>query len=179
MATPKTITVAVVQAATESYSLSETLAKLEALTRSAKQEHSAQLVVFPEAFIGGYPKHSTFGVVVGERRDAGRDEYLRYHSSAIDLPSPELRFIEDISKSCDVFLVVGVIERDGGTLYCTAIFVDPLLGLVAKHRKLAPTAMERLIWGQGDGSTLPVHTKSFRSGMDQVVNAKISTTICW
>lgn len=92
---------------------------------------------------------STFGVVVGSRSDSGRDEYLRYHSASLELPSQASARIESISKKNGVFLVVGVIERCGGTLYCTVIFVDPIEGLVAKHRKLVPTAAERFIWGQG------------------------------
>jgi nitrilase len=71
--------------------------------------------------------------------------------------------------------VIGVIERDGGTLYCTVLFVDPQNGIVGKHRKLMPTATERLIWGFGDGSTMPVFDKSFG---DRCA-AKISATICW
>ena len=55
-----------------------------------------------------------------------------------------------------VHLVIGVIERDGGTLYCTALFFGPDGALLGKHRKLMPTAAERLVWGNGDGSTLPV-----------------------
>lgn len=106
---------------------------------------------------------STFGVVVGERSSEGRNEFLRYHAAAIDIPSPAISRIELISKETGVFLVVGVIERDGGTLYCTAIFVDPEQGYLGKHRKLAPTAMERLIWGQGDGTTLTVLEKNFKS----------------
>jgi len=123
---------------------------------------------------------STFGVVVGERSSEGRDEFLRYHSAAIDIPSPAISRIELISKDTGVFLVVGVIERDGGTLYCTVVFIDPQEGYLGKHRKLAPTAMERLIWGQGDGSTLPVLEKQFKSSKDDetFVKTKISA-ICW
>jgi len=61
----------------------------------------------------------------------------------------------EIARARDVFLVIGVIERAGGTLYCTALFIDPDGTLLGKHRKLMPTAMERLIWGFGDGSTCP------------------------
>ncbi|KAJ7579298.1 carbon-nitrogen hydrolase [Mycena floridula] len=130
--------------------------------------------------VGGYPKHSTFGAVVGERSAQGRDEFVRYHASAIEIPSPALIRIEKISKELDIFLVVGVIERDGGTLYCSTIFVDPSLGYVGKHRKLAPTASERLIWGQGDGSTLPVVEKTFSEiESEEGIKAKISTAICW
>lgn len=67
-----------------------------------------------------------------------------------------------------------MIERDGGTLYCTVVFVDPIKGYVGKHRKLSPTAMERIIWGQGDASTLTVVQKTFRG-----VEAKVTAAICW
>ena len=76
---------------------------------------------------------------------------------------------------------VRIIERDNGTLYCTAVFIDPETGYVAKHRKLVPTAMERTIWGQGDGTTLPVLSKTFESasGQGPRVQTKVSATICW
>ena len=86
--------------------------------------------------IGGYPKRSTFGTMVGVRSDSGREEFLRYYSSAIEVPSQATKRIEEVSNQTGIFLVVGVIEKDGGTLYCTAIFVDPKEGLLAKHRKL-------------------------------------------
>ncbi|KAM5530618.1 hypothetical protein V8D89_015736 [Ganoderma adspersum] len=173
-----TIKASVVQAATAAYSLPETLDKLEKFTRLAKERDGAQLVVFPEAFIGGYPKMSTFGMVVGDRRPEGRDEFVRYAKAAIEIPSPAIATIEQISRDTNVFLVVGVIERDNGTLYCTAVFVDPEKGYVAKHRKLVPTAMERTIWGQGDGTTLPVLSKTFESSTGQA-QTKLSATICW
>lgn len=135
-------------------------------------------VYFPS--IGGYPKMSTFGTVVGERSAEGREEFLRYYTSAIEVPSPAISAIERISKESGVFLVVGIIEKDGGTLYCTAIFVDPIDGYLAKHRKLMPTAAERLIWGLGDGSTLPVLSKSFSKEYEkEAVTTKLSATICW
>ena len=121
---------------------------------------------------------STFGVVVGERTAKGRDEYVRYHSAAIEVPSPAVSRIETISKDTGVFLIVGIIERDGGSLYCTQIFVDPVGGYLGKHRKLAPTAAERFIWGQGNGSTLPVLDQKFASG-DHQISTKISGAICW
>jgi predicted amidohydrolase len=78
----------------------------------------------------------------------GRNEFLRYHAAAIEIPSPAIDRIVRISKETGVFLVVGIIEREKGTLYCTAIFVDPEEGYIGKHRKLQPTGPERLIWGQ-------------------------------
>lgn len=124
---------------------------------------------------------STFGLVVGDRREEGRDEFVRYAKAAIEIPSPAITRIEQISKETNVFLVVGVIERHNGTLYCTAVFVDPQEGYVAKHRKLVPTAMERTIWGQGDGTMLPVLSKTFESatGQGPPIQTKVSATICW
>ncbi|KAF9270170.1 carbon-nitrogen hydrolase [Marasmius fiardii PR-910] len=178
MSSSNILRASVIQACTHAYSLRETLEKMERLTLEAK-ESGAKLAVFPEAFIGGYPKMSTFGAVVGDRSPEGRDEFLRYYSAAIEVPSSAVSRIENISKQSGIFLVVGVIERDGGTLYCTVIFVDPKEGLVGKHRKLVPTASERLIWGQGDASTVPVLERSFSSNGDRDVKAKISATICW
>ena len=124
---------------------------------------------------------STFGLVVGARTSEGRDEFVRYAKAAIEVPGPAITRIEQVAKENDVFLVVGVIERDNGTLYCTVVFVDPKEGYVAKHRKLVPTATERSIWGQGDGTTLPVLSKTFPdpSGQGPPVETKLSATICW
>ncbi|KAJ7103605.1 carbon-nitrogen hydrolase [Mycena belliarum] len=179
MAPPRTIRASVVQTCTQAFSLDATLEKLQELAQLAQERDGSQLAVFPEAFIGGYPKFSTFGAVVGDRSAEGRDEYVKYHEAAIEVPSAATARIEAISKNVGIFLVVGVIERDGGTLYCTAIFVDPVEGLLGKHRKILPTASERLIWGQGDGSTLPVFNRFFsRSGTSDVAT-KLSAAICW
>ena len=116
----------------------------------------ATLVVMPEALLGGYPKGEIFGTRLGYRLPEGREAYARYHDNAIDVPGPETEALAGLSRRTGASLVVGVIERGGSTLYCTALYFDPSAGLVAKHRKLMPTGTERLIWGQGDGSTLPV-----------------------
>ncbi|CAE6457744.1 unnamed protein product [Rhizoctonia solani] len=185
---PQVLKVSVVQTCTAAYSLNDTLNKLDRLVRLAKERDGSQLCVFPEAFVGGYPRYSTFGAVVGSRAPEGRDEFLRYHSAAITLSpeSPGRVRIESIARAYGVFLVVGVIEKDSyassaGTLYCSAIFVDPERGLVGKHRKLMPTATERLVWGTGDGTTLPVLEHEF-SGSEQEqssIKAKLSAAICW
>ena len=119
---------------------------------------------------------------MGDRKPEGRDEFVRYYNAAIAIPHSEaVSRIESISRELGVFLVVGVIEKDFGTLYCTVIFVDPEHGFVAKHRKLVPTGMERIIWGQGDASTLPIHEASFPSPKNEgkAVKARLSATICW
>ncbi|MBN8839635.1 MAG: carbon-nitrogen hydrolase family protein [Sphingomonadales bacterium] len=133
-------------------------------------EAGADLVVLPEAVLGGYPKGEWFGTRLGYRLPEGREAFGRYHAGAIDLPGPETAELAGLSQRTGASLVVGVIERDGGTLYCTALFFTPAEGLVARHRKLMPTGTERLIWGQGDGSTLPV----IETGA-----GRVGTAICW
>lgn len=132
--------------------------------------NGARIIVFPEAFLGGYPKGASFGTPVGMRRPEGREDFRRYHAAAIDLDGPEVRTIEEATSATGAFLVMGVIERDGGTVYCTALFFDGDKGLVSKHRKLMPTGAERLIWGFGDGSTMPVIETSL---------GRIGAVICW
>lgn len=130
----------------------------------------ARLVVMPEALLGGYPKGETFGAYLGYRLPAGRERYAAYHAAAIERDGPEVRALAGLSRRTGASLVVGAIERDGATLYCSALFIDPEAGLVAVHRKLMPTASERLVWGQGDGSTLAVvDTAAGRAG----------AAICW
>lgn len=162
-------TAAVVQAAPVAFDVARTLDKLADLAADAARK-GAKLAVFPEAFVSAYPKGLDFGARVGIRTPEGRDMFRRYFESAIDVPGPATARIAEIAKASDLHLVVGVIERDGGTLYCTALFFTPTGGLAAKHRKVMPTAMERLIWGTGDGSTLSV--------IDTPLG-KIGAVICW
>ncbi|ORX94808.1 nitrilase [Basidiobolus meristosporus CBS 931.73] len=175
--------VAVVQACTvNGYDTQATLPKLAILAREASQQ-GATLAVFPEAFLGGYPVGSNFGTRFGERTCEGKEEFVGYFKQAIELPGPEATFIADVARENNLFIVVGVIERCIGTLYCTVIFVDPSKGLVAKHRKLMPTCMERIVWGQGDGSTMPILDVPLKSSVpsDQgrAFQAKIGAAICW
>ena len=137
---------------------------------SAIRERGADLVVLPEALLGGYPKGESFGTRLGFRLPEGRERFRQYFEAAVDVPGPETEELAALSARTGASLVVGVIERGGSTLYCTALFFDPAEGLVAKHRKLMPTASERLIWGQGDGSTLPVVPS--RAG-------RLGAVICW
>src|SRR5699024_6441856 len=131
------------------------LGKAEGLVASAAAQ-GAELVVFPEAFFGTYPRGTSFGAVVGERTPAGRDEFLRYWNSAVDVPGPETARLGELAAKHRCVIVAGVIERSGGTLYCTVIFIDASGAFLGKHRKLMPTGSERLVWGMGDGSTMPV-----------------------
>ncbi|GAB5589360.1 hypothetical protein Unana1_04260 [Umbelopsis nana] len=150
----------------------DAVAKLKSYVEQASKE-GVEHLVFPEAFIGGYPKYSTFGAFVGDRKPEGRQEFARYSYGAITVPGHFVDQIADIAREHSMFLVVGVIEREefGGTLYCTAVYIHPEQGYVGKHRKLMPTGTERLIWGCGDGSTLPV--------VESVSGIRTAAAICW
>jgi nitrilase len=167
MSTP--ITAAVVQMASVPSDPMATTEKAAARLRDAAGK-GARLVVFPEALIGGYPKGASFGAPIGMRKPEGREAFARYHSAAIDLDGPEVACLAEACAETGVFAVVGVIERDKATLYCTVLYFDGAKGLVGKHRKLMPTAGERLIWGFGDGSTMPV----FKTDL-----GTIGAVICW
>jgi nitrilase len=160
---------AVIQAASVPFDPAACAAKAAGLIHQAAAA-GARLAVFPEAFIGCYPKGASFGAPVGQRRPEGRRDFQRYHAGAVDLGGPEVATIAEAVAETGLFVVMGCIERDGGTLYCTALFFDADRGLVGKHRKLMPTAAERLIWGFGDGSTLPVFETSL---------GRIGAVICW
>lgn len=160
---------AVVQTGSAMFDVERTLAKVEQHVVAASRQDS-QLVVFPEAFLPAYPKGLHFGASVGERTPEGREEYRRYFDSAIEVPSVWTNRLGEIACDLKQYLVIGVIERDGGTLYCTVIFLAPDGRLLGKHRKLMPTAAERLIWGFGDGSTLPVFDTPF---------GRLGAVICW
>ncbi len=162
-------TAAVVQAGPVLFDTLRTIDKLASLTREAAGK-GARLVVFPEAFVGGYPKGLDFGARLGLRSPEGREDFRRYHESAIDVPGAEAARIGEIARDNAVHLVVGVIERDGGTLYCTALTFASSGELIGKHRKLMPTALERLVWGFGDGSTI---------GVTNTPLGRIGSVICW
>ena len=163
------ITGAVVQAATVLFDKARSLQKLgDLLSDAAKAK--AQLVVFPEVFIGGYPKGLGFGTKLGMRSDEGREMYRRYYDNAIDLPGADTDQIGKMAAAASTYLVVGVIERDQGTLYCTALFFNDKGQFLGKHRKLMPTALERIVWGFGDGSTLPAPVTDIGT---------LGSVICW
>lgn len=160
---------AVIQAAPMAFDMVATLERFSHLLADATAQ-GAELAVFPEAFIGGYPKGLDFGMRLGMRTDAGRDDFRRYYDGAIDVPGPDFDKLSALVGGARINVVVGVIERDGGTLYCTALIFAADGTLLGKHRKLMPTGLERGIWGQGDGSTLPV--------VDTDVG-RVGAVICW
>jgi nitrilase len=161
--------VAVVQAAPVAFDRSRTLEKLADLAANA-QRQGAKLTLFPEAFVSAYPRGHDFGAVIGGRTPEGREQFRVYWESAVEVPGPHVDQLAAVAKANQTHLIVGVIERAGGTLYCTVLFFSPDGRYLGKHRKLMPTASERLVWGFGDGSTMPVL---------QTEIGRIGAVICW
>ena len=153
----KSVRVAVVQASALPFDRDAAVDNVCALTADAAMK-GAKLVLLPEAYVGGYPWGLAFGTAVGGRSEAGRRVWERYWSNAIEVPGPAVERMGAAAKQGGVYLCVGVVERDseysGGTLFCTVLYIGPDGSLLGKHRKLKPTAAERVIWGEGDGSTL-------------------------
>ncbi len=166
---PRRFKVAVVQAASVAFDLEKTLEKLRRLAREAASQ-GAKLVLFPEAFVSAYPRGLDFGAVVGSRSDKGREDFRRYWESSVDVPGHVVESLGQTASTNGIFLIVGVVERDAGTLYCTVLFFAPDGTYLGKHRKVMPTASERLVWGFGDGSTLPVFDTPL---------GKVGAVICW
>ena len=163
-----TLTAAVAQTATVLLDTPATVERAIGLMADAAKR-GAQLLVFPEAFIGGYPKGADFHIYLGARTPEGRAEFKRYFDAAVTMDGPEIAQLAKAAARHKLYTVAGIIERDGGTLYCTAVYLGPD-GILGKHRKLMPTALERLVWGFGDGSTLAAVDTPF---------GKLGAVICW
>jgi nitrilase len=202
---------------------------LEQFARRAAANR-VDILLLPEAYIGGYPRGTHFGSVIGSRSREGRDEYLRYFQSAVDLgdtvgdgagageawlkrklPSDAVsgskneaealkdgkrgdgtrEELERIAHDTGVFLVTGLVERAGGSLYCSAVYVCPKLGVIGKRRKVMPvsicprvhetsvsnvcqTGTERLVWAQGSPATLRAVSTTIRG-----VRINLAAAICW
>ncbi len=173
MKNSSSVKVAVVQAAPVLFDREATIEKACKLLQEAANE-GANFILFPEAFVPAYPRGLSFGMVVGSRTPEGRSLWQRYWDNAVDIPSPATETMSDAVREAGVYVAFGIIERDseysGGTLYCTTLYFNSDGEILGKHRKLKPTGSERLIWGEGDGSTMPVFDTEL---------GKIGGLICW
>ena len=165
------VKVAAVQKAPVLLDLPASLIKTAQLVEEAAKM-DCELIVFPESFLPGYPRGLAFGTVIGSRTDAGRSLYNTYWENSVEVPGPATEQLGEMAKTNKVYLVIGVTERDrvNKTLFCTTLYFAPNGELLGKHRKLKPTASERVVWGEGDGSTL--------STFDTKIG-KLGGLICW
>ncbi|MDX1627572.1 MAG: carbon-nitrogen hydrolase family protein [Fulvivirga sp.] len=165
------IKVALVQDHPVFFDKNKTLEKLIAITeKQAKQ--GSELIIFPESFIPGYPRGFTFGTTVGDRKEEGKKLYATYHEQSFDIKSDDLTILTDLSKSLNIYMVVGITEKSGSnnSLYCSVLYISPEKGLMGVHRKIKPTGAERIIWAEGDGKDLVTFKTPIGS---------IGGLICW
>ena len=147
--------IAAVQAAPVYFDRVATINKVRALTKEAK-ENSADLVVFSECFVPGFPTWVHVHAPMDQH-----ELYRKFVASSIAIPSPEFYELQQIARDYSIYLSVGVSEKDPsqsiGVVWNTNLIFDRQGNLIARHRKLLPTWSEKLVWAFGDGSTLNVH----------------------
>jgi nitrilase len=163
--------IAAVQAAPVFLNREATIDKACALIMEAGR-NGASLAVFTESFIPAYPDW-VWAVPAGEEGVLNA-LYAELLANAVEIPSPATQYLCQAAKRAGVYVVMGVTERNveasGGSLYNTLLYVDAQGNILGKHRKLVPTGGERLVWAQGDGSTLDVYDTPL---------GKIGGLICW
>jgi aliphatic nitrilase len=164
MAERALIRVAAVQIAPDLETADGTLGRVLAAIAEAG-EKGVQFAVFPETFIPWYPYFSfvTPPVLTGA-------EHIRLYEHAVAVPGPVTAAISAAARRHNMVIVLGVNERDYGSLYNTQLIFDADGALLLKRRKITPTFHERMIWGQGDGAGLKV--------VDTAVG-KIGALACW
>lgn len=150
MAVAPMIRVAAVQIAPDLDSLAGTLSRVIAAIAEAAGK-GAKLVVFPETFLPWYPYFSFVYPPV-----ATGAAHLRLYDQAVTVPGPVIDAVTETARRHGIVVVLGVNERDHGSLYNAQLIFDADGTLLLKRRKLTPTFHERMIWGQGDGAGLKV-----------------------
>ncbi|MCK5401919.1 MAG: carbon-nitrogen hydrolase family protein [Flavobacteriaceae bacterium] len=148
-----------------------TIIKVEEITKQYAKE-GCELIVFPESFIPGYPRGFSFGAIIGSRTNEGRNLYSEYYKNSLDIESEDLKRLEQLSKSQNVYLVIGITEKENttGSLYCSMLYISPKDGLLGVHRKIKPTGTERVIWSEASGDSLVTF---------QTKIGKLGGLICW
>ncbi len=162
MKNQKSFRVAAVQAAPVFLDLDATVEKACSLIEQAASE-GATLVVFPEAFLPGYPVWVWFAPA-GHTHPL-RDAYARLHANSVSVPGPATDRLGAAAAAAGVTVAIGINERNSeasdSSLYNTLLYLGPDGRILGKHRKLVPTGGERLVWAQGDGSDLEVYDLTF------------------
>ncbi|MBI1801790.1 MAG: carbon-nitrogen hydrolase family protein [Chloroflexi bacterium] len=132
----------------------------------------ARLIVFPESYIPTYPDW-VWAIPPGENQMLG-DLYAEFLANSVTIPGPDTEKLCEAARRAQMHVVMGLSERNveasGGSLYNTLLYIDAQGAIMGKHRKLVPTAAERLIWAQGDGSTLDVYDTPL---------GRLGGLICW
>ncbi|MCU0647461.1 MAG: carbon-nitrogen hydrolase family protein [Gemmatimonadaceae bacterium] len=173
MSHPRAVTAAVIQAAPIAFDRDHTIDKACALIADAAAL-GARVIVFPEAFVPAYPRGLHFGAPVGSRSDEGRALFARYWEEAVEVPSPAVDALAAAARAAGAYVAIGIVERETrggrGTLYCSTLYLTASGEVAGVHRKLKPTAAERIVWGEGDGSTLTVVPSPY---------GRIGGLICW
>nr|AAR97506.1 nitrilase [uncultured organism] len=147
---------AVVQAAPEWLDLDRTVDKTIALIEEAAGA-GAKLIAFPETWIPGYPWHIWVGTPAWA---ISRGFVQRYFDNSLAYDSPQAQRIADAAKKNKITVVLGLSEREGGSLYISQWLIGPDGETIAKRRKLRPTHVERTVFGDGDGSHIAVHERA-------------------
>ena len=131
----------------------------------------ADLIVFPELFIPGYPIGMNFGFSMGKRTEAGREDWKKYYDASVVAGDTEFDLLADKAKKCGAYVSIGFSERDavGGTLYNSNVIFEPD-GSYKVHRKLKPTGSERVVWGDANKGFFPVTETPW---------GPIGSLICW
>ena len=121
------------------------------------EKEGAELIVFPELFIPGYPVGMNFGFSVGKRSEPGRRDWKRYYDASVVAGAEEFIRLADAAERTGAYISIGFSERDavGGTLYNSNAIFEPD-GSYKVHRKLKPTGSERLVWGDANKDYFPV-----------------------
>jgi len=165
------VRVAVVQVAPPAFDMGACLERAEALAREAAQG-GAQLVLFAETFIPGYPVALDWpGQAVAFRSPAGTEDFVRYHAGAISPDGPEVARLSALASELGVQIHIGAMERTGGSLWNSVFSFATDGALMGIRRKLMPTHAERTVWAAApDATSLRVHDTPL---------GKVGAVICW
>lgn len=148
--------IALVQAEPIMFDKNACLEKALTLIEEAASK-DAELIVFPELFIPGYPIGMNFGFSMGKRTESGREDWKRYYDASIVAGGEEFAKLAAAAKKAGAYISMGFSERDavGGTLYNSNVIFEPD-GSYKVHRKLKPTGTERVVWGDADKDYFPI-----------------------